>query len=132
MQVRDKVERHRSWSRVKTLWECMYSKVQAWVIKMGFGPFLTLPVLKADRVLMTTLAERWSPVTCAFHLPMGEIGMPPVDFYKMTGLPIGGTPSLLPDELDLKMVRRCIESQAIGYYKGIKGALASWFKTKYV
>ena len=107
-QVRDKVERHGSYSRVKALWEHMCSKVQVWVIKMGFGPFLTLLVLKADRVLITALTERWSPMTCTFHFPPSEIGMPPIDFYMM--LPIGGTPSLLTNELDLDMVRRCLGS----------------------
>lgn len=114
------------------MWECLYSKVQAWVIKLGFGPFLSLPVLKADRVLMTTLVKRWSPVTYAFHLPMVDMGMSPIDFYMMTGLSIGGTPSLSTDELDLDMVRRFMGSLLIEIYKGTKVILASWFETKYV
>lgn len=56
----------------------------------------------------------------------------PIGFYMMTGLPMGGTPSLSADELDLEMVMRCIRSQPIEYYKGTKGVLASWFLTKYV
>lgn len=89
-------------------------------------------MVKVDQIHMMALVERWLPVTCAFHLPMGEIGMPPIDFYMMMGLPMGGTPPLPTDELDLEVVRRCIESQPIKYYKGTKGVLASWFGTKYV
>lgn len=37
----------------------------------------------------------------------------PIDFYMMIGLPIGGTPPLSIDELDLEMVRKCIGSQPI-------------------
>lgn len=47
-------------------------------------------------------------MTYTFHLPMGEIGMPPIDFYMMTGLPMGGTPPILIDELNLEMVMRCV------------------------
>lgn len=103
----------------------MCSKAQARVIKMGFGSFLTLPVLKVDRILMTALAKRWLPVTCTFHLPMGEIGMPLIDLYMMSRLPIGGTLPLSIDELDLDIVRRCMGPQTKEYYKGTKGVLAS-------
>ncbi len=47
-----------------------------------------------------------------FSFAHGEIGMPPIDFYMMMGLPMGGTPPLSTDELDLEMVRRCIEASA--------------------
>lgn len=110
----------------------MYSKVQVRVILIRFGPLLTLPVLKADRALMMALAERWSPVTYTFHFPIGDIGMPLIDFYMITGLFMDDTPPLSTDELDLEMVRSCIGPQPIECYKGIKGVLASCFETKYV
>lgn len=72
---------------------------------MGFDPFLTLLMLNADWTLMMALAERWSPMTYTFHLPMGEIGMPPIDFFMMMRLPMGGTPLLSIDELNLEMHR---------------------------
>lgn len=71
-------------------------------------------------------------MTHNFLLPMGEIRMPPIDFYMMTGLSMGDTPPLLTDELILQKVRRCIRPQPIEYYKETKGVQASWFKTKYV
>lgn len=51
---------------------------------MGFGPFLSISLLKADKALMMALAERWSLITCTFYLPMGEIGLRPIDFYMIT------------------------------------------------
>lgn len=64
-------------------------------------------------------------MTCTFHLPLEEIGIPPIDFYMMAGLLIGDTPPLSTNELDLKMMRKCIGPQPIEYYKGTKGVLAS-------
>lgn len=92
---------------------------------MGFGPFLSLPVLKANKALMMALAKRWSPVIRTFHLPMGEIGLPPIDFFMMTGLSMNITPPPTNDDFDPKLVARCIGLQPMEYYKGTKGVLLS-------
>ena len=56
---------------------------------MGFRPFLGILLLKVDKTLLMALVERWSSITYTFHLPMGEIGLTPTDFYIMTRLPMG-------------------------------------------
>lgn len=126
------VERYRSWSRVQTLWKWMCLKVQDQVMGLGFGPFLSLPVLKADKVLRMALVKRWSSLTHTFHLLMGEIGLPPIDFYMIMGLSMGSTAPPSTNEVDPQMVRRCIRIQLMEYYKGTKGVLPSWFKKNYV
>lgn len=64
-------------------------------------------------------------MTYTSHLPMGEIRMPPIDFYMMMGLPTDGALPLSTDEFEFKTVKRCIEPQPIEYYKGTKRVLAS-------
>lgn len=71
------------------MWGRLRKKAKTKVKEMGFEPFLSIPLLKADKALLTALAERWSPITRTFHLPMGEIGLPPNNFYMMTHLPMG-------------------------------------------
>lgn len=110
----------------------MCSNVQDWACAIGFGPFLSLPVLQVDRALLMALTERWSPVTHTFHLPVGEIRMPPIDFFMMTGFSMDGTPPLSSDDFDPKLAARCIGPQPVAYYKGRKGALPSWFEKDYV
>lgn len=67
---------------------------------LAFGPFVNLPMLKADKALMMALAERWSPITRTFNLPMGEIGIPPIDFYMMIGLSMDNVPPPTTDDFD--------------------------------
>lgn len=55
---------------------------------------LGIPLLKADKALLMALVERWSPISCTFHLPLGEIGLNPTDFYMMTRLLMRGDPPL--------------------------------------
>lgn len=100
LQIKGRVERHGSWSRVKTLWERICSNVQDRVWDLGFGPFLSLPILKVDKDLLMALSERWSSITQTFHLPMGEIGMPLVDFFMMTSLSMDDTPPPSTNEVD--------------------------------
>lgn len=59
---------------------------------MGFGHFLTLLMVLADKALLMALAKRWSPIMQTFHLPMEEIEVPPIDFYMMMGLSMDGMP----------------------------------------
>lgn len=75
---------------------------------MGFGRFLSLPILSADKVLLMALVERWSPITQTFHLLMGEIGVPPIDFFMMTGFSMDDTPPPSSEDFDAKLVARCI------------------------
>lgn len=63
---------------------------------------------------------------------MGEIGLPPIDFFIMTSLSMDSMPPLSSDDFDLELVAWCIGRQPIEYYKGTKGVLPSWFKKKYV
>lgn len=81
---------------------------------------------------MMALAKRWSLVTCTFHLPMGEIGLPPIDLFMMTDLSMDGTPPPSSNNFDLELVARCIGPQPVENYKGMKDVLPSWFKKKYV
>lgn len=110
------------------MWGHMCSNVQDMLWAMGFSHFLSLPVLKADKALMMALAERWSLSMHTFHLPMGEIGLPPIDLFMMTGLSIYGMPPPSLDDFNLELVARCIGSQPVAYDKGMKGVLPSWFK----
>lgn len=71
---------------------------------MGFGPFLSLVVLKVDKALLMALVKRWSPVTRTFYLPMGEISLPPIDLFMMIGLSMDGTPSLSSDDFGPELV----------------------------
>lgn len=105
----------------------MCSHVQDWVKAMGFGPSLSLLVLQADRALLLTLANRWSPITRTFHLPMGEIGVPSIDFFMMIRLSMDGTPPPSSEDFDPKLVARYIGPQPIAY----KGC-PSWFEKDYV
>lgn len=98
----------------------MCSNVQDWVRAMGFGHFLSLPVLQVDRALLMALVERWSPVTYTFHLPMGEIEMPPIDFFMMSGFSMDGTPTPSSDDFNPTLVAWCIGPQPVAYYKGTK------------
>lgn len=86
------MEAHRSWSRVLDLWKGLCEKVRTKVLDLGFGPFFSIPLLKANKALLMALAERWSLITRTFHLPMGEIELTLTDFYMMTQPPIGGAP----------------------------------------
>lgn len=83
---------HGSWFGVLMMCRRLCEKAQTKVKEMGFGPFLSIPLLKADKALLMALAKRWSPITRTFHLPMGEIGLAPTDFFMMTRLPMGGEP----------------------------------------
>lgn len=82
----------------KPFWKHLCKKIQAKIKEQGFGPFLNLSSLKADKSLLMALAERWSPMTRTFHLPMREIGLPQmrkiglpqIDIYMMTGLSMDG------------------------------------------
>lgn len=82
----------------------MYNTVQTKVRELGFGSFLSLPSLKVDKGLLMALAERWSLVTRTFHLPIGEIGLPPINFFMMTGLPMDGLAPLTVDEATPELV----------------------------
>lgn len=75
------------------------------VLDLGFGPFLSIPLLKADKALLMALAKRWSPITRTFHLPMGEIGVTLTDFYMMTWLFVGGAPPSYEMMLSLEMIQ---------------------------
>lgn len=63
-----------------------------------------------------------------FHLPMGEIDLPPIDLFMMTGLSIDDMPPPSSDDFDPELVARCIGPQLMAYNKGTKGVLPSWFK----
>lgn len=78
------------------------------------------------------LAKRWSPITQTFHLSMGEIRVPPIDFFMMMGLSIDSAPPPSKDDFNPKLVARCIGLQPIAYYKGTKGVLPSWFENDHV
>lgn len=99
---------------------------------MGLGHFLSLLVLQADKALLMALTKRWSPVTCTFQLPMGEIGMPPINFFMMMGLSMDSMPPLSSDDFDPTLATQCIGPQPVTYYKGTKGVLPSWFENDYV
>lgn len=99
---------------------------------MGFGCFLTLPMMRADEALLMAFTERWSPITRTFHLLAGEISVPPIDFYIMMGLSMDGTPLPSLEDFDPTLVARCIRPQPVVYCKGTKGVLPSWFKEEYV
>ncbi len=73
-------------------WNGLCERVRVKVLDLGFGPFLSIPLLKADKALLMALAERWSPDHPHLHLPTGEIGVTLTDFYMMTRLPVGGVP----------------------------------------
>lgn len=89
-------------------------------------------MLKIDKALMMAPVERWLFVTRTFHLPMGEIGMLPIDFYMMIDLSMDGTLPPTTDNFDVELVARCTGPQPVEYYKGTKGVLPSWFEKKYV
>lgn len=99
---------------------------------MGFGHFLSLLMMPVDKALLMALVERWSPITHTFHLPMGEIGVPPIDLFMMTKHFMGGTPPPSSEDFDPALVARCIGPQPVVYYKGTKGVFLSWFKKDYI
>lgn len=66
------------------MWGHLCEKAQTKVKEMGFGPLLSIPLLKANKALLMALVERWSP--------LGEIGLTPTNFYMMTCLPMGCDP----------------------------------------
>lgn len=74
------------------MWKKLCKRVQTKVLGIGFGPFLGILLLKVNEALLMALAERWTPITHTFHLPMEEIGLTPTDFYMMTRLSMGGDP----------------------------------------
>lgn len=131
-QVRDKVERHRSWFGVKTLWEYMCSKVQAQVMRMGFSLFLTMSMLKVDWALMMALVERWSPVTYTFSFTYGRDWEVPHWLLHDDKTFHGQHPSLVNwwawfgdgDELHRALAYRVLQ--------GNQRCPNSWFETKYV
>lgn len=110
LQDRGKVDTHGSWSRVLNLWKALYKKVQTKVLSMGFKPFLSTPLLKANKALLMALVERWSLITRTFHLPMGEIGLTPIDFYMMTKLPMGSEPPPYEITPSDDLIRKCLGS----------------------
>lgn len=57
------METHGSWFGVLIMWKRLYVKVKTKVREMGFEPFLSIPLLKADKGLLMALSERWSPIT---------------------------------------------------------------------
>lgn len=95
---------------------------------MGFGCFLTLPMVLVDKALLMAFMERWSPITLAFHLLVGEIRLPPIDLFTMMGLSMGGTPPPSSEDFDLALVACCIGPQPMLYYKGTRGVLPSQFE----
>lgn len=99
---------------------------------MGFGHFLTLSMVPTDKALLTVLMERWFPITQTFYLPVGEIGVPPIEFFMMTGLSMDRIPPLSSEEFDAPLVAWCIGLQPVVYYKGTKGVLPSWFENDYI
>lgn len=62
LQVREGVETYGSGSGVLMMWEHLCGKDKTKVMEMGFEPFFTFPLLKADKALLVALAERWSPI----------------------------------------------------------------------
>lgn len=71
------------------MWGRLCKKPKIEVREMGFEHFLSILLLKEDKAMLIVLAERWSPITHTFHLPMGEIGLPSTDFYMMMHFPMG-------------------------------------------
>lgn len=108
LQDKGKVQCHGSWSEVLWLWAWMCSNVQDRVKAMGFSHFLTLPMVPTDKALLMALVERWSPITQTFHLPIREIGVPPINFFMMTGLSMDGTPPPSSKDFNVDLVARCI------------------------
>ncbi len=86
---------------------------------MGFGHFLTLPMLPADKALPMALMERWSPITRTFHLPMGRSGCPDRFLYDDWAI-YGWDTSTELGGLRSDLVARCIGPQPVVYYKGTK------------
>lgn len=78
------------------------------------------------------LAERWSPIRRTFHILVGEIRVPLIDFFMMTGLSMDGTPPPSSEDFDVDLVAHCIGPQPMTYYKGTKGVLPFWFETGYI
>lgn len=106
--------------------------VQERVRAMGFGRFLTLLMVPADKALLMALVERWSPITPTFHLPVGEIRVPLINLFMTIRLDIDGKPPPSSEEFNAELVAHCIRPQLVVYYKGTKGVLPSWFKNDYI
>lgn len=87
----------------------------------GFWPFLSLLMFLADKALLMALMKRWSPITQTFHLPMGEIGVPPIELFMMTGFSMGGTPPPSSEDFDPASVAHCIKTLARAILQGHQG-----------
>lgn len=78
------------------------------------------------------LVERWSPITHTFYLPMGDIGVPLIDFYMMTPLPMEEKPPPYVMNPSPELIHKCLGSQPVVYERGFKRVLLSWFKESYM
>ena len=96
----------------------------------GFWPFSGSS--NDGKALLMALTERWSTNTWNFHLPVGEIRVPPIDFFMMTRLSMDGTHPQSLEDFDADLITRCIGTQSVVYYKGMKGVLPLWFENEYI
>ncbi|KAF5196723.1 hypothetical protein FRX31_013690 [Thalictrum thalictroides] len=80
-----------------------FDHIWARILATPFGPLVSLTPIRMDWQLLFALLERWWLTTHTFHLPLGELGLTPLDFTMITGLRVGSgeiVPYFSPYDVD--------------------------------
>lgn len=77
---------------ISTLYEIVVANnpdAQRYCDNCGFSSIFKFSFTNSDRGLVEALAERWWQKTKSFHFRDFEVGLLPVDWYMLTGIPTG-------------------------------------------
>ncbi|XP_026417221.1 protein MAIN-LIKE 2-like [Papaver somniferum] len=110
-----------SWKEVNKFYQIVVdNKPRASVLLQvcGFGSVFEFKFKYADKALTEVVCERWWKKTRTFHFREFEIGLTPLDFFRLTGIPIGGGKPIpeLPKET---MTPQELEAMDARYFCGV-------------
>ncbi len=78
------------WSDLHKLLVRARPEYRAFLSKLGFGPFLSIPYMSLSHPLVRCWVERFFHHTGTFHLSSCEMGVLPLDCSAILGIRFGG------------------------------------------
>ncbi|KAL5705003.1 hypothetical protein ACHQM5_023355 [Ranunculus cassubicifolius] len=77
-----------SWWNLLNRW-ADFEHIVAMIDSTPLGILARIPFLNNEPQCTKAIVERWSPETHTFHFPFAEMGITPLDFTMLTGIPVG-------------------------------------------
>ncbi|KAF5180551.1 hypothetical protein FRX31_029862 [Thalictrum thalictroides] len=89
MTYRCRILRTHYWWNLMVQREAAFEYIKEIIRATLFSTLLIFEQGNADNQILFALLQRWWPTTHTFHLPVGEVGITPLDFTMLSGLTVG-------------------------------------------